>query len=304
MKKLIVTFLGLITISLNMIFGAASGSIVFDPTNLAENSLTAITTVEQLTAMLNQLEQMYMEYQFMIDRARQLDVSGFLGSLGNITDKGIFTDLSNLAAAVENQIERVKKIKGMVTTDKYKYGGVSFSFDDLMGVGESAKDLYAIMTQINKITQKTSSAEIETIAGKLTERQKQAIWKKYGMSAENFLYMQKTKESASKIKNYIFGAVTDEARRLQTEQNTMLANSTARAALLAQNPTETQLLQQMIVMTSEVVKNINNVGEKLDYAGALSAYQIQFNEQKAADEERMLNSQKARTRTGGYDSFF
>lgn len=273
---------------------------VVDAANVVQSTISAISdsfmSADGFLNMVQQLQQLYREFDFMIERAKTWDFSK-MGGAGFWGD--LLKDASSYINALENKKDAIARLISIYTDRRYKYGGINFSLEDLFKSNDNSSVMRDIARVISSNVRGNMSDTADNIAQKMTPEQKMYLLEKYGMTPESYIYFDATQKQWQKTSQYI-RQMSDEAQLelLRTDSLTQ-AGKVFQSAMEAGEHTEPELLQNLIAMTYEVVKNISTVNENILRLGIQTAYQEELKEQQRSDADRQERYQKRRALTGG-----
>lgn len=286
MKK-ISKFIIALFISLNMVaFSFSAGTPVFDVSNL----LTAIdqlySSYDMVMNTLKQIEQGYQQFQFYLEQAKSWD-------LENISwdgDLDFRDEIKSVTNRVNKQITNIRKIEEIFTTKQYSAGGMTFTVADLVGAGDRDRDLLDVMRNVGNEMKNSWDQAAEALVNELSEDQKRAIWQKYGISPINFTYMQQKKQLLQNVADQFIAYATAESEALeaQAEADVAVADAVVAEATNGNEHTEKELLQQILVLSRELIKNISDLKLAVRQAAGQTALQ-----QAVIDEKEMQEQQAA-----------
>ena len=286
MKK-ISKFIIALFISLNMVaFSFSAGTPVFDVSNL----LTAIdqlySSYDMVMNTLKQIEQGYEQFQFHLEQAKSWD-------LDNISwdgDLDFRDEIKSVTNRVNKQITNIRKIEEIFTTKQYSAGGMTFTVADLVGAGDRDRDLLDVMKHVGNEIKNSWDQAAEALVNELSEDQKRAIWQKYGISPINFTYMQQKKQLVQNVADQFIAYATAESEALEAQAaaDLALADAVVQEATNGNEHTEKELLQQNLVLSRELIKNISDLKLAVRQAAGQTALQ-----QAVTDEKEMQEQQAA-----------
>ena len=282
MKKLLrkLVFLCIVLVALPSAT-AAQGYPVMDITNRLAAIDQLYSSYDMVMNTIKQVEQAYQQYQFYLEQAKSWN-------LDNIQwdgDLDFRDEIKDVTRTVNKQITNIRKIEEIFTTKQYAVGGVTFTVADLVGAGDTDKNLETVMKNIGKEFKNSWDYAADALVNGLTEQQSRAIWQKYGISPRNYTYMQQKKILLKDISSKIMASATEEAIALQTEADMALSN-----AVLAEATTEKELLQQILVMLREGRLGISQLEAAMNQAAAQTAYH------QAVQEEKEIQDMEAKAR--------
>ncbi len=284
MKK-ISKFIIALFISLNMVaFSFSIGTPVFD----ASNWLTAIDSLyssyDMVMNTLKQIEQGYQQFQFYLEQAKSWD-------LDNISwdgDLDFRDEIKSVTNRVNKQITNIRKIEEIFTTKQYSAGGMTFTVADLVGAGDRNRDLLDVMRNVGNEMKNSWDQAAEALVNELSEDQKRAIWQKYGISPINFTYMQQKKQVLQNVADQFIAYATAESEALeaQAEADVAVADAVVAEATNGNEHTEKELLQQNLVLSRELIKNISDLKLAVRQAAGQTALQQALTDEKEMQEQQ------------------
>lgn len=284
MKK-ISKFIIALFISLNMVaFSFSIGTPVFD----ASNWLTAIDSLyssyDMVMNTLKQIEQGYQQFQFYLEQAKSWD-------LDNISwdgDLDFRDEIKSVTNRVNKQITNIRKIEEIFTTKQYSAGGMTFTVADLVGAGDRDRDLLDVMRNVGNEMKNSWDQAAEALVNELSEDQKRAIWQKYGISPINFTYMQQKKQILQNVADQFIAYATAESEALeaQAEADVAVADAVVAEATNGNEHTEKELLQQNLVLSRELIKNISDLKLAVRQAAGQTALQQALTDEKEMQEQQ------------------
>lgn len=298
MKKIIIVCMILTAI---MTPAFSQVAVVYDPSNW----LTAIDTLyaqyDMVMNTIKQIESQYEQYQHLVQEAQ----SWSFDTIQWDGDWDFRNEIKNVTSSVNQQVSTIRDIESIFTTQQYTLGSMSFSVTDLVGLGDTDKDIFDLIEHAGETAKNTFATVVDTMVNDLSEEQQMAIWRKYGLSPRNYIYLQKKKELVSDVAQSIIASATDEAVQLRTEANLQGANNIMSTALNGGEKTEKELQQQTILMLNELIKNINALGISMDRVGSLEALRTSLEDEKDYQEaERQAAIIDSTVKKSNQDDFF
>lgn len=268
----------------NISFINAAGLLTFD----ASNWLTAIdqlySSYDMVMNTLKQIEQGYEQFQFHLEQAKSWD-------LENISwdgDLDFRDEIKSVTNRVNKQITNIRKIEEIFTTTQYSAGGMTFTVADLVGAGDKDKDLLDVMRNVGSEIKNSWDQAAEALVNELSEDQKRAIWQKYGISPKNFTYMQQKKQLVQNVADQFIAYATAESKVLeeQAAADLALADAVVQEATNGGEHTEKELLQQNLVLSRELIKNISDLKLAVRQAAGQTALQQALTDEKEMQEQQ------------------
>ena len=284
MKK-ISKFIIALFISLNMVaFSFSAGTPVFDVSNLLTAIEQLYSSYDMVMNTLKQIEQGYQQFQFHLEQAKSWD-------LDNISwdgDLDFRDEIKSVTNRVNKQITNIRKIEEIFTTKQYSAGGMTFTVADLVGAGDRDRDLLDVMKHVGNEMKNSWDQAAEALVNELSEDQKRAIWQKYGISPINFTYMQQKKQLLQNVADQFIAYATAESEALeaQAEADVAVADAVVAEATNGNEHTEKELLQQILVLTRELIKNISDLKLSVRQAAGQTALQQALTDEKEMQEQQ------------------
>ena len=268
----------------NISFINAAGFLTFD----ASNWITAIdqlySSYDMVMNTLKQIEQGYQQFQFYLEQAKSWD-------LDNISwdgDLDFRDEIKSVTNRVNKQITNIRKIEEIFTTTQYSAGGMTFTVADLVGAGDKDKDLLDVMRNVGSEIKNSWDQAAEALVNELSEDQKRAIWQKYGISPKNFTYMQQKKQLLQNVADQFIAYATAESEALeaQAEADVAVADAVVAEATNGNEHTEKELMQQNLVLSRELIKNISDLKLAVRQAAGQTALQQALTDEKEMQEQQ------------------
>ena len=154
----------------------------------------------------------------------------------------------------------------------------------------ACKDVESYMTDSMKFS-------IDAIEGNLSEKQKMMIWKKYGISPKNYLFVQQSVAQVKTQASKLMAKATDEAVQLQREEKIAKTNAIIQAAYAQTdsngNMTEAAANEASLYLSQQVVDGLMSLEEAMDQMASLSAARmINEENEKQAEADEMAAEQR------------
>ena len=270
----------------NISFINAAGLLTFDASNWIASIDQLYSSYDMVMNTLKQIEQGYQQFQFYLEQAKSWD-------LDNISwdgDLDFRDEIKSVTNRVNKQITNIRKIEEIFTTKQYSVGGMTFTVADLVGAGDRDRDLLDVMRNVGNEMKNSWDQAAEALVNELSEDQKRAIWQKYGISPINFTYMQQKKQLLQNVADQFIAYATAESEALeaQAEADVAVADAVVQEATNGGEHTEKELMQQNLVISRELIKNISDLKLAVRQAAGQTALQ-----QALTDEKEMQERQAA-----------
>lgn len=268
----------------NISFINAAGLLTFDASNWIASIDQLYSSYDMVMNTLKQIEQGYQQFQFYLEQAKSWD-------LENISwdgDLDFRDEIKSVTNRVNKQITNIRKIEEIFTTKQYSAGGMTFTVADLVGAGDRDRDLLDVMKNVGNEMKNSWDQAAEALVKGLSEDQKRAIWQKYGISPKNFTYMQQKKKLFQDVANQFITYATAESEALeaQAEADVAVADAVIAEATNGNEHTEKELLQQNLVLSRELIKNISDLKLAVRQAAGQTALQQALTDEKEMQEQQ------------------
>ena len=268
----------------NISFINAAGLLTFDASNWLTSIDHLYSSYDMVMNTLKQIEQGYQQFQFHLEQAKSWD-------LDNISwdgDLDFRDEIKSVTNRVNKQITNIRKIEEIFTTTQYSAGGMTFTVADLVGAGDKDKDLLDVMRNVGSEIKNSWDQAAEALVNELSEDQKRAIWQKYGISPKNFTYMQQKKQLVQNVADQFIAYATAESKVLeeQAAADLALADAVVAEATNGNEHTEKELMQQNLVLSRELIKNISDLKLAVRQAAGQTALQQALTDEKEMQEQQ------------------
>ena len=271
----------------------ATGYPVFD----ISGWLTAIDQLYQQYDMvmntITQIENQYQQIQQAVERAKSIDWD-------NIRFDGDFdirNDIKDANKRVNKLLNQARQIQNTLTSPNIDCGNGRYSLADLCGMGSPDHNFFSACKDVENYMTDSMKFSIDAIEGNLTEKQKMTIWKKYGISPKNYLFVQQSVAQVKTQASKVMAKVTEEAKQLQREDRIAKTDAIIQAAYAQTdsdgNMTDTAAKEASLYLSQQVVDGLMSLEEALNEMASLSAARmINEENEKQAEADEMAAEQR------------
>lgn len=243
---------------------------VFDPTNWLTAIDNLYATYDQIMNTIQQLKTQYEQLQHAYEMAKTWDISNIKWD----GDWDFRNEIRSAGLAVNRQLTRLRNVKEALQAQNIRLGGVSYSIADLVGAGDANKNILRFVEHgAEWMANDQMRRAVRGFTGKMSEREKRAIWWKYGISPANYVFVKETDEFLKKQMTRVMAAGLDENTESLIESTTKKYGDVFAAAMDGKTPTE--VLQQIAAMHKLLGEQMNTLNTNLNQIGTLYATQIQ-----------------------------
>lgn len=276
----------------------AAGYPVFD----IEGWLTSLDTLYQTYDMVEntvtQIENQYKQIQHAIEVAKGIDWE-------NIKFDGDFdirNDIKNATKRVNRLLNQARNIKSAITTPSINCGNAKYSIADLCGATKPENGLWegrknmltAIGDYKNYISDNMKSA-INSLTGELSDEQRKAIWRKYGISPQNYMMVNTAHTEVMNAANNILGNVAETVKsdRLQAraELNSALIEACSQSVDSDGNVSQNSFLETIMHLMNNLDQGVAELQTSMYENSAMAASKVIADDARANAETDELRKQ-------------
>lgn len=291
MKKKILS----IALSFYMVFINihAAGYPVFDVTGW----LTAIdqlyTQYDMVMNTLTTIENQYLQIQMAVERAKSIDWE----NLSFDGDFDIRNDIRDVNKKINTLLSQSRRIKETLTIQSIDCGnGNRYSIADLCGLGESGKNFYTAVIDTENFMTANMKNTVKNIENGLTPKQREAIWKKYGISPRNYIFASQSISKVMDASSKVMAKATDEAVLLKREEQIAKTNAIMQAAYSQLdsngNMTDTASNEANLHLTQQMIDELVSIQESInDLANVTASKIIAEQNEKQIEADEMIKEQ-------------
>lgn len=303
MKRTIKNFIcTLLLISFTPTFIFPAGWAVFD----IEGWLNGIDQLFEMYDMVDntitQIENQYKQIQQAMERAKSIDWS-------NIRFDGDFdirNDIRDANKRVNKLLTQARNIKKTITTPSINCGNVKYSIADLCGMTDPdengvRKNMLTALTDYKNFMTDCMSNAVNGIVNGLDEKEKKAIWKKYGISPENYVFVQTAHTEVLKAASNILANASDVAYEASLQESLLKTSNIIKAATETRdsngNITDSSIGEASLYLFQQLVEEMQGLKKATYEAGTASAQLlIEQDRTKTAQENSDIEAQEIQER--------
>lgn len=298
MKKFIL-LISLLIININAYSQTAGvvttlpGSVQLDPSNWLTSLDTLYANYDMVANTITQIENQYKQIQQAIEAAKSIDWT----SIDFDGDFDIRDDIKRATKKVNKALDCARSIRETLTEPCISAGGINYSIADLCGANgpehnfvEAAKDVKNYMTTNMKMA-------VTQLTNELTDGEKKLIWKKYGISPKNYMFVQ---QSIAYLKEKAGIAINDASDKAKELYRTEKANEYSKIlAAMSEtkdedgNITSGAYNEASVRLSEMIIDGLIDTKEAMDRMASLIANEQIANEaekQAKTSEEEKVNT--------------
>jgi len=274
---------------------------VFD----ASNWLTAIdqlyTGYDIVTNTIKRIEQGYKQLQYYYDAAQNW-------KFDDIQWDGDFDfrdEIRQANRSVNRQLTNIRRIKEILTEETFSMGDESYTMKDVCGFGDADKNLFDLVKQTGKVNQTAFENAASTFEKNLSYKEKEKIWRKYGISPKNFAMVYGIEKQLNPLMQEQIAQATDKAEELKRQNSAERSNAITSEILTAEDQNPTQVAQKTALLINQLVEQLSDLGISLDKASGFTVWKYQLDRQEKQNErEKQLYEEKTMRKDDSPDSIF
>lgn len=273
---------------------SATGYPVFDISGWLTALDQLYSQYDMVMNTVTQIENQYRQIQQAVERAKSIDWE-------NIRFDGDFdirNDIRDANRRVNTLLNQARRIQDTITSPSINCGKGQYSLADLCGAGQADRNFFTAVTDMGDFMTTNMRTTIENIEEGLTEKQRIAIWKKYGIHPKNYLFVQ---QSVAQIKTgaaKVMAKATDEAVELQAEAKMAKTNAIIEAAYSQTdsdgNMTQGAVNEASLYLSQQIIDELVELQRDMNDMASLTASKMiaEENEKQAmADEKETVDRQ-------------
>ena len=278
MKKKICSLI--VVLSLFLSYGPAAvfatGYPVFDVSGWLATIDQLYQAYDMVNNTITQIENQYNMIQQNIERAKSIDWD-------NVQFDGDFdirNDIKDATKRVNKLLTSSRNIKQAMTTPSINCGNVKYSIADLCGattsdMWEGRKNMFTAISDYKYYMTSTMKSAVDDVVDGLDEKQKKAIWTKYGISPSNYAFIQHAHTGVLNAASNILANVAEEVVADKYEEAFLRTSNIIKACTQTVdsngNITEASLGESMMYMFSDMSGHLAEVEQAIYNAASLSA---------------------------------
>lgn len=249
----------------------AQGYPVLDVANLMQSIESVYQYYQQIQNTIEQVQNTYKQ----IEQAAQQMANMNWDDLKNLGDNfsgmgenpfevitGVRNSAQDITKAVNKNMNRINDLQDSLNKKSISFGGMKVSVADLCGAGDNpGENVFGFVKNAWDYSTDTEngafSDAIKGWEGKLSYKQRQAIARKYGMSARNYASLEYGNYQLNKLIVESNLQATEEGQKQLLEQ---IENDANAINTMAKNAPEGSVYAQTQMLNSSVAQLDRNIG--------------------------------------------
>ena len=253
-------------------------TLVFDLTSHLDAIDNFYQGYDQIMNTIKMIEQQYQQIQMAIESAKNLDWK-------NISwdgDLDFRNEIKNATSQVDRILKRTQKIQSIFTNKKMTCGGVSYSMMDLVGQGNENKNIFTAFKDGSNAVLASLKNAANSFSKEMTDDEKKTLWKKYGLSPQNYFYTQTLKDNMKESITKIIEEGHQEAQNLRIEEKTVRKNEIIKSIVEGDGSEQNaiQIEQKNALLTGELIDGIGELQSSVENVAGTLAWKTRLEEQE------------------------
>lgn len=257
--------------------------LTFDLSNWLAALDQMYATYDQIMNQVQSIQAQYEQTMHFINEAKSWEFDNIQWD----GDWDFRNEINQANRSINRQLTNIRKVEEAFTTDTISLGGWTGTLKDLVSPG-GENNLIAFFGDQGDFFDKTIRAMMDPFVNGLNEKQKTAIWRKYGISPANYLYMQKKKEMANKAMEKVIAKASDKLLEEDIEKSATAVNNIVSAAM-GEDVTEKSLAQNSILMQQQLIEQLEQLKKQFADVGGMLAWQVTYEKEQKENEERLTD---------------
>jgi hypothetical protein len=237
---------------------SAQGYPVIDIANLMQAINTLYATYDQITAMIEQVQNTYQQLQKQIEMVKNMDwdrVGETIGDMDVTSLEGILNlrhQIKDVTRLVNANMNLINNVQDTLTKKTITFGGKRYTFGSLFGFGAGSPGttVFDLPKNVADYVSETADDLTAGYEGRLTYKQKETIMRRTGLSPRNYAKIHLVEEQVNTLIKDMLTTGTDEnvvALLTQAGENASAIDTMTQAAgesmVAQQQATTTAILQ-------------------------------------------------------------
>ena len=294
MKKIIISFSFVLLLSVKSF--SQVPQITFDPTNW-------YTAIDSLYGIYDQIktsvEQLKLQYES-IQQAAEAVKSWNLDEIKWDGDFDIRNELRGFTSSINRQLSNIRSLEQSLTSKNIRIGDEGFSIADLVGAGEKNKTILDFADQTGKWANTKKLDKIKkAFEGRLTEDEKMAIMRKYGISAGNYMMVKHASDQVRSQVGRIIARNSEVGSEAWLKATEMQYGPIFKKAM-GEHASPKQVEQAILMHQQLIAENLNLLGTNFLEVGEMIAWDMQKKqlEKEAKESKRFMIKAGRESRIG------
>lgn len=300
MKKFIL-LISLLIININAYSQTAGvvttlpGSVQLDPSNWLTSLDTLYANYDMVMNTVTQIENQYKQIQQALETAKSIDWS----SVEFDGDFDIRDDIKRATKKVNKALSCARAIQETITEPCISGSGFSYSIADLCGMNGPEHNFVAAAKDVKNYMTTNMKMAVTQLTNELSDGEKKLIWKKYGISPKNYMFVQQSIAYLNKGASKAMNDATERAKEInrleKANEYSAILNAMYSTTDSDGNVTAGAIGEASVRLSELLVDGLIDTKEAIDRMASLIASEQIANEaekQAKAEEDEKINSMK------------
>lgn len=278
---------------------AAAATLTFLSEYLVQSGKDYEQQYKILQNALKQLETQGKQLEEQIREATGLDFGsiGFSGASDKIKGSSVYKDaknawdaLSNAGEKVQQMYSDIRKVYEALEDAAIMIDGIPYSIADIAGVGFPNQDFGCFGTAVTKSTVSKFQQSAEDWEAKLTDREKEYIQRKFGMSPSDYYLTGQLRNQLSQMTDRMMARTDSRLEKVQADRQAVNdAIKQANIQLNAAGITDKQISQINAKTTNAILASLESMKEIMEdnITRDVSRANMEYKKQEAEKEAEL-----------------
>lgn len=198
----------------------AQGYPVLDVANLVQAIETLYSTYDHISQTIETVKNTYQQLQKQIEMVKNMnwdDIGETFKNMDPTSLEGILAmrgQIKDVVYYVNRNMNLINNVEDTLTKKTINFGGKNYTFGGLFGFGQGRTSpgttIFDLPKNVHDYVDETASEVTAGYEGRLSYKQKEAVMRKYGLSARNYAKVRMVEEQSSDLIRKMLTTGTDE----------------------------------------------------------------------------------------------
>jgi hypothetical protein len=274
----------------------AQGYPVLDVANLVQAIETLYASYDHITQAIETVKNTYQQLQKQIDMVKNMDwddVGETFKNMDPTSLNGILAmrgQIQDVVYYVNRNMDLINNVEDTLTKKTISFGGKNYTFGGLFGFGRGSPGttIFDLPKNVKDYVDETADEVTAGYEGRLSYKQKEAVMRRYGLSARNYAKVRLVEEQTSDLVRKMLTAGTDEHTQALLEE----AHANQKAVDDIMGAAGESMVAQQQATTTALLNIATGLARLEDGVNRFAAYQAnrdvledQINEAAARERE-------------------
>jgi uncharacterized protein YukE len=204
----------------------AQGYPVLDIANLMQAITTLYATYDHITQAIETVKNTYQQLQKQIEMVKNMnwnDIGETFKNMDPSSLEGILAmrgQIEDVVYYVNRNMNLINNVEDTLTKKTVNFGGKNYTFGGLFGFGRGSPGttIFDLPKNVQDYVEETADEVTAGYEGRLSYRQKEAVMRRYGLSARNYAKVRMVEEQTAELVTKMLTSGTDEHTQALLEE--------------------------------------------------------------------------------------